>query len=136
MSEKMKKISLSRLMLLAVVLLTAFATTSCGDEYYEYSPLEGRWELVEIDGYPVSEPEVSEFTFYSDGTGSYGQYNPYPQWNSSPISWEAECTGGGAEYLYIYTYGGGTWRYLLRLYPAYMELTDLISGQRLTYRAY
>lgn len=133
--EKAKKISLSRLMALALLFIVAMTVASCGDEYYEYSPLEGSWELVEIDDYRVLESEVSEFTFYSDGTGVYGQYLPYPRWNASPITWEVDYTGAGAEYLYIHPYTGGTWSYMLRLYPSYMELTDLLTGQRLIYKA-
>lgn len=125
----------SRIWLLCLVAISALTFSSCGDEYYDYSPLEGSWELVEIDGFPVVESEVSEFTFFGDGSGVYGQYRPYPRWNESPISWEVDFTGAGAEYLYIYPYTGETWSYLLRLYPTYMELTDLTTGQRLTYRA-
>lgn len=135
MLKQTKKIFLRPLWILCLVIAVAATLTSCGDEYYDYSPIQGRWELVEIDGYPVSEMEVSEFTFYSGGTGVYGQYNPYPHWSVYQISWELDYADGGAEYLYVYPAGGGVWRYLLRLYPTYMELTDLDTGQRLVYDA-
>lgn len=130
----MKKISNS-LLTLCLVLVALAGLTSCGDEYYDYSPLQGGWELVEIDGVPVAEPYVSEFTFYSNGTGVYGQYNPYPQWTTFRITWETDIAPGGAEYLYIYPAGGGVWSYMIRLYPTFMELTDLDTGQRLIYNA-
>lgn len=130
------KLTVSRLWLICTVVVAATLFSSCGDEYYEYSPLEGRWELVEVDGYPVREIEVSEFTFYSDGTGIYGQYNNLYQWSTFPIRWEVDYAPGGAEYLYVYPYGGGCWRYLMRLHPTWLELTDLDTGQRLVYNSY
>lgn len=125
-------------MLAVVSVLAAVSLSSCGDEYYEMSYLEGRWELVSIDGWPVNEIDVSEFVFYSNGTGSYGEYvtPSLNSWSTYPITWEWEGTPGGAEYLYVYPYGGGVWRYLLRLYPTSMELTDLDTGRRLVYASY
>lgn len=124
--------------LLVVSMVAALSLSSCGDEYYESSYLEGRWGLVSIDGYPISEPEYSEFTLYSNGTGSFGQYagGGYGNWSQYPITWEWEQVPGGAEYLYVYPYSGGVWRYLLRLYPTQMELTDLSTGQVLVYQAF
>lgn len=128
-------------LLLIVIAITATMTlSSCGDDnpyYGDYSWFAGRWELTSIDGYPVSEPEVCEFIFWDNGTGSYGQYRPYPQWNESPITWDVDYTGGGATYLTIYPYGGGVWQYLARFRDSYtLELTDLDTGQRLTFIEY
>lgn len=133
----MKKLQ-SYFVLLAVSLIAALSLSSCGDEYYETSYLEGRWELVSVNGYPVPEAAVSEFVFYANGTGSYGEYvnQMIGNWSTYPISWEWEQMPGGAEYLYVYPYGGGQWRYLLRLYPTQMELTDLDTGQVLLYQAF
>lgn len=133
----MKKLQ-SYFVLLAVSLIAALSLSSCGEEYYEYSYLEGRWGLVSIDGYPISEAEYSEFVIYSDGTGSFGQYagGGYGNWSVYPITWQWEQTPGGAEYFYVYPYGGGQWSYLLQLYPTAMVLTDLNTGQRLEYQSF
>lgn len=133
----MKKIN-NYIALLVISVIAAVSLSSCGDEYYEYSNLEGRWGLVSIDGYAITESEYSEFYINSDGTGSFGQYagGGYGNWSVYPINWEWEMAPGGAEYFYVYPYGGGVWRYLLRLYPTQMELTDLNSGQVLVYQAF
>lgn len=132
----MKKIK-NVLLLFSLTVVAMLSLQSCGDdEPYFGSPVAGRWELVEVDGYPVVESEVCEFIFYSDGTGVYGQYQPYPQWNESSIAWELDYAAGGAEYLYVYPGYGQMWRYLVRLYPTEMELTDLDTGQRLLFSEY
>ena len=128
-------ISFSRLWLICLTVMAAVSFSSCGDETYDYSPLQGRWELYSVNGVVVPELSVSEFTFYSDGTGIYGQYNPTGQWYTYGITWETEITPGGAEYLYIYT-GTDVWSYLIRLYYDRMELTDLDTGDRLVYNAF
>lgn len=132
---RMKKLR-NPLLLLGMTLIAVLWLTSCGDEDYYYEPIVDNWALVEIDGYPVSEPEVCEISLYEDGTGAYGQYNPYPHWSTFPIRWELDYAPGGAEYLYIYPFSGEVWRYIVRLYPMQMELTDLDTGQRLLFNCY
>lgn len=119
-------------MLIATVVVM-LSLTSCGDEDYYYSPIEGTWELVSVNGMPVSEPQVCEFTFYSDGTGIYGQYNPYPVWSTNTISWDMSYTDGGADYLHVYTWDGQRWDYLVRLYQWELVLTDTYTGDVLRF---
>lgn len=128
----------NKLLLLCLSLVAMAGVSSCGEGYYEYSPLAGQWTLGQIDGRPVSDAEIVEFTFYSDGTGYYGyyDYNPYPylDWITDPIEWELKYSSGGAEYLYIYPYNSHeVWRYLLWLYPREMKLVDIDTGTELMF---
>lgn len=131
------KIIKNRLLLLCLSLVALAGFTSCGDEYYDYTPIAGHWVLDRIDNHPVTEAEVVEFTIYSGGTGFYGQYNPYPNWSTYPIEWELKYGSGGAEYLYIYPgYSQEVWRYIVKLYSDQMKLIDLDTGQELLFYEY
>ncbi|MCM1347908.1 MAG: hypothetical protein NC338_00730 [Firmicutes bacterium] len=139
-----QKIIFRTAMMLALILgLTAM--TSCDDdEYYstDYDILTAyNWELVAINGFPVSEIDVCEFEFYDFGNGLYGSYNSYGNWNTISINWELDYAPGGAQYLYVYPLDGygQTWQYLMRLsggYSPLLELNDLATGDRLTFQAY
>lgn len=122
--------------LMLIALVASIAMTSCDDDDYYYSPIIGSWELVEIDGYPVYESDVVEFEFYPDGSGTYGQYDAYGRWSSSPITWETSMAAGGAMYLDVYTYDGQIWEYLMRNYSWSLELTDFSTGQQLLFEKY
>lgn len=123
------------LTLLIATIMAVLTMTSCGDEdQYYYSPIEGTWELVSINGMPVDEPQVCEFIFYGDGSGLYGQYNPFPHWSTNSISWDMSYTDGGADYLHVYTWDGQRWDYLVRLYQWELVLTDTYTGDVLRFR--
>lgn len=139
----MKQKVLSPLMLLLASLIIAIGFTSCDDDepYYAEDFLTSyNWELVAINGYSVNELNFCEFKFYNFGNGIYGSYNSYGNWNEIPIQWETAYAAGGAQYLYVYPAGSGeTWEYMMRCYggyPAQLELTDLFTGDRLTFQAY
>lgn len=124
------------LMLLAVVMVALAGLTSCGDEYYDYSPVAGKWTLYSINGIPCTEYEICEFDFYNGGTGQYWQYSPNGQWYGNPITWEVDYSPGGAEYLYVYTWNNQVWTYMMTLYPDRMELIDTYTGDHLLFIDY
>ena len=128
----------NRLLLLCLSLVALAGLTSCGDGSYEYCPIQGRWTLGQIDGVPVPDEDLVEFTFLSDGTGFYGyyQFNPYHylDWTTTPIEWELRYGSGGAEYLYIYPrYSNDVWIYIVKLYTSTMKLIDVETGQELMF---
>lgn len=118
-----------------VAVIAAFAFLACGNDDPYYSPIEGNWELISIDGYPVAEYDVCEFSFYGNGRGLYGQYVG-SQWVTYPIAWDFDFSPGGAGYLNVYPGGGDVWSYLVRNYGFQLEMTDLNTGQRLLFQSY
>lgn len=61
-----------------VVVLSALSLSSCDDEpvYPTLDPnLQGMWQLVAIDGYPVGGYDANWLQFYGDGSGTYFYYN-------------------------------------------------------------
>ena len=129
----MKKIK-NNLLALCVGLVALSGLTSCGTGIFDYCPIEGVWTLGQIDGRPVSDEEIVEFTFFSDGTGYYGYYtfdsHHRLEWVTTPIDWEFEYDGYGAEYLYVYPrYSHEVWRYRVDLYSNRMRLYDIDSRQ-------
>lgn len=136
MTLDMKAIK-NKLLLLCLSVAALAGFSSCGDEYYDYVPIAGHWVLDRIDGIPAHESEIVEFTLYSDGTGVYGQYNPYPHWSTYYIEWALDYGAGGAEYLYIYpNHSHEVWRYIVKLYSDQMKLIDLDTGQELLFYEY
>lgn len=138
----MKQKILSPLVILFITIIAVTGLTSCtDDDYYGDNLITAyNWELVAVNNIPVREMDVCEFQFYPSGDGTYGQYNNAGQWYQTMIRWDVDYAPGGAEYLYVYPNGSyETWRYLMRLYggrPAVLELTDLDTGQLLTFESY
>lgn len=122
------------LLLLLLPLLSALSSCSDTDPYFE-SPLCGNWQLELVNGYAVPELDVSEFQFYSDGTGTFGQYNQNGGWSTYPITWYTDFVGV-TNYLYIDTWGGGTWIYQFKVYYDSLVLYDTLTGNTLTYTPY
>lgn len=67
--------------LLGVLFCCAVAFTSCDDDdYYYYDStyydrnLPGQWDLIFVNGRPVSGYEQNFFDFYTDGSGKYYYY--------------------------------------------------------------
>lgn len=120
--------------IIAVLLLALTAVSCASDEYY-YSPLEGRWELVAVNGIPVMEEDVSEFVFYSNQSGTFGQYDAYGRWNTYPITWDLSYGAGGSDILNIYM-PNDTWNYRMALTSTTLTLLDLMTGNTLLYSAY
>lgn len=123
------------LLLLTLTFLSAFGLTSCGETDPYYETVEGQWELIAINDYPVAEYDVVEFTFYRGGTGIYGQYQG-GFWVETRISWNIDVTSGGASYLNVYPGGGDMWSYMVHDYGTQIELTDLYNGNRLLFQAF
>lgn len=123
------------LSLLIITILAALSLTSCGDEYYDYSPIEGRWTLVSVNGVPVAdEYYVEEYEFRSNGTGFYGYYTSYG-WTEDRITWELLDDNYGT-LLYIY-YRTSTRIYEISLKREfgddYLYLTDTATGNVFVY---
>lgn len=121
-------------LIVGIIALISSTLSSCGDSDYYYSPLEGTWGLESVNGIPVNTLDYSEFTFYSDGTGVYGQYNRYGNWSTYPITWDLGGTSGGGDVLYIdVPYFGERWVYLIKLFPTRLQMTDMDTGDVLVY---
>lgn len=120
--------------ILAVILLAVTASSCSDDDYYD-SPLVGNWELYSVNGIPVYESEVSEFSFYSDGTGTFGQYGPDGLWNQYYIQWSTSYGPGSSYQLNVYT-STDTWQYTYRVTYDTLTLYDLLTGNTLLYTAY
>lgn len=131
----MKKYLSNSLISIILGLLCVTMLTSCNDDDDYYGSLFGGYELVSIDGYPVSEWDVVEYVFNQNGTGTYGQYQG-GMWVTYPISWDFSYGNAGAVFLNIYLYNGKMWRYLFRDYGYQLELTEPSSGQRLLFDKY
>lgn len=58
----MRNFSLS----LILVMFVALFTTSCDDDDYYCSPIEGNWEIVDPPNV-----DYNEYSFFHDGTGAY-----------------------------------------------------------------
>lgn len=123
--RKIAEKSLARIAALAVLIASCVALTSCddNDDYYYGSPLVGSWEQVYVSAY-----DVTYFTFYSDGTGIYSDYN-----NSWSFTWD--LWGGNQVQIYIMS-TGQTWNYQYRVQGPSLELYDLDYGGYLYFQAY
>lgn len=144
----MKTKHISPLALLTAMLLCVMSLTSCGDDYYYDDPYWGNiltefqgWELYSVNGRVVPEADVTEFRFFTDGTGSYGRYNSGLQWYENPMTWDVDYAGNGAEYLSVWVTGAydQPWEYLMRIYSGSnprLELNDLDTGDRLIFIPY
>lgn len=137
----MKKKLYSPIALFAALIVSLVSLSACtdDDDYYVEPVTAYNWELTAVNGLPVSEIDVCEFQFYSNGTGTYGRYDAYGQWYTTYIQWETTYSSGGAQYLYVYPSDGGVWEYLMRFYGGSypkLELNDLATGDRLTFSAY
>ncbi|MCM1483503.1 MAG: hypothetical protein NC043_04145 [Muribaculaceae bacterium] len=87
----MKSFNLTRTTGVIIALMLAFSTVSCDDdEYYSDSPVLGTWGLSAINGMPIYDDEYSEFTFYNDGTGVFGQYSVAGLWETYPITYSLD----------------------------------------------
>lgn len=123
------------LLVLCSVACSALSSCSDRDDYY-WSPLCGSWQLNSVNGYLVSEEDVSEFVFNPDGTGTYGQYNPFPRWNVYQISWDTDFPGDFDNMLYIDTWDGQTWVYNYTVGYGQLQLRDTFTGDVLIYTPY
>lgn len=137
----MKQKILKPFLFLAVLLTGLVSFTACDpDDPYIDEPITGfNWELTYVNGYPCAEIDVCEFVFYTDGTGTYGRYDAYGNWNTVFIQWSTDYAPGGAQYLFVYPPGGEEWQYLMRFYGGpnpTLELNDLATGDLLTFNAY
>lgn len=116
-----------RLPLFAALAFICLALAACSDDDdYYYSPLIGDWVLVADDYGPV-EGDQPFFQFYSDGSGTYTDYD----WGNSytyNIFWEPD-----GEYLYINFSDGQQWSYLWSVTGRYLYLTDVDTGSQLTF---
>lgn len=120
------------LLSLLVVMLTALSLTSCGDEYYDYSPIEGRWTLVSVNGIPIeNEYNIEEYEFKSGGRGYYGYYTNYG-WTEDRITWDLLDDNYGT-LLYVY-YRTTTRIYEVTLTSDYLYLTDTVTGNLFVYK--
>lgn len=105
----------------------AVALSGCTDEDYYYSPLIGDWVLVADDYGPVAAEDQSIFSFYSDGSGTYTEYDWGNQYDYQ-ITWEPN-----GDYLYISFMDGQEWAYRWAIAGNMLYLTDIDTGSRLTF---
>ena len=107
----------------------AVVLNSCTDNDYYYSPLIGDRVLVADDYGPV-DVDQSIFSFYSDGTGVYTEYDWGNEYNYQ-ISWEPD-----GDYLYISFPDAQQWTYRWAIAGNMLYLTDIDTGSRLTFELY
>ncbi len=120
---------------MVILVLASTALSGCGDTDSPYvSPLCGTWALSTVNGVPVSALQYSEFTFYNEGTGVYGMYNPSMMWSEYAIDWDLDFDDPMTNYLIVYTWGGDTWVYQFSLTGSTLDLYDTYNGNRLLYR--
>lgn len=141
---KKKIYSLSAMFIMAFVVILSVTSCVTDDPYYYPTTTDiltsNNWELVAVNDRPVNEIDVCEFQFFNFGNGTYGRYNEYGNWSTISIEWETAIASGGAQYLYVYPAGTGqSWDYIMRIYDGYtptLELTDLFTGDKLTFQPY
>ena len=100
LSSSMKDLK-NKIILLFVILFTSLSFTSCDDPYdpyYDLPPIIGDWQLVESNGFGVSEYDADYYTFYQDGRGTLGYYDRYDRWVEEWFDWEIRYRNE----LYIY----------------------------------
>lgn len=142
----MKKLNTWLLTIVAIITLTTLSSCHTDDPFHYSTTIDGRWELVTVNGIPVTnEYEVDEFRFITsydsarpnaDGGYGYFGYYSYGTWTEDPINWEL-TSEWGQTYLYIYYYNE-TWCYEVGLISQsgydYLYLTDSVNGDALVYR--
>lgn len=133
-----KLLSLLLISIIAVATLSSCNDNDYWDDPYYYSPLVGNWELYSVNGYPVSEIEVSEFQFLGDGRGTFGQYanNSLQSWSTYQITWFCDFPDAFTNILYVNTWNGGTWTYIFTVTYDTLTLRDTSNGNILVYTAY
>ncbi|MDE6523987.1 MAG: hypothetical protein K2L66_00355, partial [Paramuribaculum sp.] len=90
-----------RLLAIAVAIVT-FGSCSDENDYY-WSPLIGDWVLV-ADEYGPVDTDQNIFSFYSDGSGQYVDYDNWGQSYTYDIYWDTDGTA-----LYISFADGQDW---------------------------
>lgn len=129
------------LTILAISIIAAVSLPSCqSDDYwddpYYYSALCGSWELYSVNDNPIGYMGYTQFTFYSDGTGTYGQYNMNGVWNTYQITWECNFPDDFNNVLYVYTWDGQVWIYNYTVTYNSLTLRDTLNGNILLYTPY
>ena len=88
----MKKIYSS--LIFCLLASMAIALSSCDPDDPALSGLVGpTWQLEEDQAGQVYDSEIVRFQFYGDGTGTYGFYNDYGQWDNMDFSWYSNVSG-------------------------------------------
>ncbi len=135
--EKMKKtLYLFLMVLAALVTLPSCSSDDYWDDGYYYSPLVGNWQLSTVNGFPVDEVDVTEFCFYSDGRGTYGQYSNFPQWSTYQLTWNCEFPTPTTNMLYVQMWDGQLWTYRFSVGYGQLTLWDTLNGNVLVYLPY
>lgn len=121
-----KKIKHTLLPLIATIMVTALTLTSCYDDDGPYnSGLLGTWELTGVTYY-----NTNQFTFYGNGSGVYGAYDGYGNWQQWGMTYDVY----GSQ-LTVYLNTGQVWRYTWAITGNTLILNDLdYAGNTLYYQ--
>ena len=141
-----------RLLAIAVTVVT-LGSCSDDDDYY-WSPLIGDWVLV-ADEYGPVDTDQNIFSFYSDGSGQYVDYDNWGQSYTYDIYWDTDGSGQYVDYdnwgqsytydiywdtdgslLYVTFADGQEWVYRWAVNGNNMYLTDLDTGSQLVFAMY
>jgi len=137
----------SGILFLMLLLVSSFSFTSCATDddydepYADYSIVGGAWALIEANGLEVfgDDPATYDLVFWANGEGCRNYINVNGGYQV-PFEWRVDASPQGAEYLYIWDYNGAQYRYILRIevydYTWYLTLTDIDSGDVLTFQRY
>lgn len=74
-------------------LVAGLSMQSCDGEFVYVDEIVGSWQMVESDGYPVTEYESDYYTFYLDGTGVYSYYDRHGRIWDEDFRWETRPGG-------------------------------------------